>query len=39
MAKAESLGQAWMKGISGELAIKVLRADIPGHPPNQVKIL
>jgi len=25
MAKAESLGQAWMKGISGELARKILR--------------
>jgi hypothetical protein len=25
MAKAEALGQAWMKGISGELARKILR--------------
>ena len=25
MAKAKSLGQVWMKGISGELAKKILR--------------
>jgi len=25
MAKAEALGQAWMKGISGEVARKILR--------------